>query len=240
MERVSTYGYTDIGNRKENEDTGGIFIYEKNIVAVVADGLGGQGDGKAASELVVRRLSRCGEDDVFPDQQTVSESFLKANREVLKAQKNSFHMKTTAVYLCVQEDRAIWAHVGDSRLYHFWNGELCDYTLDHSIPQVDVALGKITREEIPGHPRRSSLIRALGCEDEEAEVHVQEHLKKGRHGFLLCTDGFWEYVRDEEIQETLRQSVTAEEWIQNMRRIVRKRWESDYDNNTAAAVILEV
>ena len=46
MKRVSKYGYSDIGDRKENEDAFGIYIYGKNLITVVADGLGGQGDGK--------------------------------------------------------------------------------------------------------------------------------------------------------------------------------------------------
>ena len=144
------------------------------------------------------------------------------------------------MYLCIQGDTAIWGHIGDSRLYHFWNGELCDYTLDHSIPQVDVALGKIRREEIPSHPRRSSLLRALGCEDEEAQVHPPVKLKKGRHGFVLCTDGFWEYLTDQEIQDAFCCYASAEAWIQRLFRIIRSRQGADNDNNTAAAVILEV
>ncbi len=240
MGGISIYGYTDIGGRKENEDAGDIRIYGKNLVAVIADGLGGQGDGKAASELAVESLFKCGNQGRFPDEEEVSQAFRMANEAILKKQLNHFHMKTTAVYLCISENQAIWAHVGDSRLYHFHNDRLCHYTLDHSLSQMAVALGEIKREDIPGHPQRSRLLRALGCEGEEAEIHKPICLENGRHAFLLCTDGLWEYLSDKEICKELHESATAEAWLKGLRVCLKSRCGGENDNNTAAAVILEV
>ena len=112
MGNVTTYGYSDAGGRPENEDHGGIFVTSKNLIAVVADGLGGQGEGGAASALALEVL--------------------------LQRQENQTHMKTTAVYLCICEGNAVWAHIGDSRLYHFYQNRLCDFTLDHSVSHVEV------------------------------------------------------------------------------------------------------
>lgn len=240
MSDISIYGYTDIGGRKENEDSGDIRIYGKNLVAVIADGLGGQGEGKTASETAVSRLLACGSKEGFPGTKEVSRAFCAANEAILKKQLNQFHMKTTAVYLCICKNQAIWGHVGDSRLYHFQDGELCHYTLDHSLSQMAVALGEIECKDIPEHPQRSRLLRALGCEGEEAEVHEPVTLGKGRHAFLLCTDGFWEYFSDEEIGEVLDISATAEEWLTKLHGRLKKRCGSENDNNTATAVILEV
>ncbi len=242
MGNISTYGYTNIGSRKENEDAGIICLYEKNTVVVIADGLGGQGDGRTASQTAVQSLQQCGFDGRFPGKKAVEEAFQAANGAVLQKQQNQFHMKTTAVYLCIHENKAIWAHIGDSRLYHFWDGSLCHYTLDHSLPQVAVALGEIERREIPGHPKRSCLLRALGnaVDEIETEVHEPVVLEPGKHAFLLCTDGLWEYLDDEEIQDALCRSKSAEIWLQELFGLIRERWESDYDNNTAAAVIIEV
>ena len=142
MSDISIYGYTDIGGRKENEDSGDIRIYGKNLVAVIADGLGGQGEGKTASETAVSRLLACGSKEGFPGTKEVSRAFCSANEAILKKQLNQFHMKTTAVYLCICKNQAIWGHVGDSRLYHFQDGELCHYTLDHeSLPDGSGAGG---------------------------------------------------------------------------------------------------
>lgn len=238
--RASTYAYTDTGGKKENEDTAHISVQGKNMVAVIADGLGGQGDGKAASELAVRSLSECGVKGGLPDEEELMEAFRAANHAVMEKQTNKFHMKTTAVYLCIHKLSAIWAHVGDSRLYHFWNGELVHYTLDHSVSQMAVALGEITREEIPRYPQRSRLLRALGSEGEEADVHQKIQLEEGQHAFLLCTDGFWEYLEESEIPQVLGQSKTAEMWVEELRSRVESRCGTDNDNNTAIAIILEV
>lgn len=240
MKSVSTYSYTDIGDRRVNEDAYGICIYEKNIVAVIADGLGGQGDGGTASKIAAQHLFQCGRDKRLPDKDQVSEAFQAANEAVLSRQSNQFHMKTTAVYLCIREKYAIWAHVGDSRLYHFQNAGLCHYTLDHSLSQMAVLMGEIGRRDIPAHPQRSRLLKALGCEGEEAEVHDPVLLGQGRHAFLLCTDGFWEYLNDEEILALLLQSGSAEMWIRKMRTRIQKCCRGNQDNNTAAAIILEV
>ena len=240
MKRFSKYGYSDVGGRKENEDAFGIYVYGKNLVTVIADGLGGQGDGQEASKLAVASLSGCGSDGNFPEEEELMQAFVNANQEVLKKQQNKFHMKTTAVYLCMHETRAIWGHIGDSRLYHFFNGKLCDYTLDHSLSQVAVALGEIERKDIPNHSQRSSLLRALGCEGEEAKVHAPILLEEGKHAFLLCTDGFWEYLSDDEISEVLKESESAKRWILKLRQFVESRCGNKNDNNTAIAVMLEV
>ena len=56
----------------------------------------------------------------------------QANQEILDTRANANQMKTTAVALYIDKDRAVWGHIGDSRLYHFYNGNLADYTEDHS------------------------------------------------------------------------------------------------------------
>lgn len=242
MDNISayTYLYSDVGNRKENEDSAELRIYGKNLIAVVADGLGGQGDGKTASELVCQALMRCGSQNEPVSREEISEAFEKANDELIRHQENTFHMKTTAVYLCIHEDQAVWAHVGDSRLYHFYEEKLCDYTLDHSISQLAVAMGEIRREDIPRHPGRSRLYRAIGAEGENAEIHDPVVMEKGRHAFLLCSDGFWEYLPDHEIEEDLRKSETAEDWIGFLRERIKRQNRIDQDNNTAVAIIVEV
>lgn len=237
---VYTYVYSDIGNRKENEDTAELYVYKKNMVAVVADGLGGQGDGKAASELVCRQLLKCGAQDEFVSREVLSKAFAEANEALLRKQENSFHMKTTAVCLCIQDNRAIWAHIGDSRLYHFYNGELCECTLDHSISQLAVTMGEIRREDIPKHPGRSRLYHAMGTKGEEPEIHSPLFMEKGRHAFLLCSDGFWEYLTDRDITEDLHRSKTAREWVLLLRDRIKSRCDENHDNNSAIAVILEV
>ncbi len=232
--------YSDIGGRRENEDAVACRSYGQNLVAVLADGLGGQGDGSIASRLICDSLIGCGADNVFPDKLTVTRAFDEANRYLLSRQKNSFHMKTTAVYLCVCENRAIWAHVGDSRLYHFHEGRLCDFTLDHSASQLAVLMGQLEREDIPNDPGRNRLLRALGVEGEYPDVHEPVTLEKGRHVFLLCSDGVWEYFRDEELARLSREADSPQSFLRCLAALKNERSSENCDNNSAIAVFLQI
>lgn len=240
MGRVTTYGYSDRGGRRENEDRGGIYVYTDKIIAVVADGLGGQGDGGIASETALGELARCGRQGELPGQEEVREAFDRANRAILSKQHNGYHMKTTAVYLCIRDNRAIWAHIGDSRLYHFYGGKMCHVTCDHSVPQLAVLMGEIERRDIPAHPRRSQLMKALGCEEVKPDIHAPVRLEPGKHVFLLCTDGFWEYVDEEDLARSADAAGTAEEWIESLRRYIPRNFCDGHDNNTAMAVFVEL
>ena len=238
--RKEYHVYTDTGGRSENEDSVGVRQYGDNLVVVVADGLGGQGDGRAASQLVCESLLGCGADGMFPTVQAVEAAFDRANRELLAAQKNAFHMKTTAVYFCLNGDRAIWAHTGDSRLYHIHDGELKDYTLDHSASQLAVFLGSITRADIPCDPGRSRLIRAMGIEGETADVHEAITLEpKGQHMFLLCSDGLWEYLTDEEIVRCSACAESVKGFLEALWKLKISRSGTDCDNNTGAAILAD-
>lgn len=238
--RIDVDCYSDIGGRPENEDTVGHWPVKNGIVAAVADGLGGQGDGKAASDIVCRSLVGHGIENGLPDKETIVRYFTQANRELMSKQQNSFHMKTTAVYLCVAQEQAVWAHIGDSRLYHLYNGKLSHYTLDHSASQLAVYMGEIERSEIPKHSGRSRLLHAMGVADEQPDVHDPIRLERGEHVFLLCSDGLWEYLSDEEIAETWKRTKKLEPYLKLLRSLKNSRSPEDCDNNSAVVVSVEV
>ena len=229
--------YTDIGGREENEDSVGVLSYGNNLVAVVADGLGGQGDGKDASESVCGDLLNCGEDGVLPTAGTIKRAFEQANENLMRKQHNAFHMKTTAVYFCLHRHSAVWAHVGDSRFYHIYDGRLCHYTLDHSASQLAVFLGEITREDIPKDNGRSRLIRAMGVEDVSPDIGGPIELEPGgQHVFILCSDGFWEYLSDDEIVKVCLESEDSGKCLKRLWEIKRSRSRADCDNNSAIVI----
>lgn len=234
-----SYGYSSLGTRVENEDSFGIFANGMDISAIVADGLGGHGGGKQASEIAVQHFSKCGSNGQMPTDEEIMKCFHGANQEILSRRMNENHMKTTAVYLSIHGTWAKWAHIGDSRLYHFWNGQLCDYTLDHSVSQMAVMLGEITRAEIPGHCERSRILRVLGHEEIDPEIQQSILLKPGQHAFLLCSDGFWESVTEDEMLLDLYKVSTAQDWICSMRHRLMKRLGEEHDNHTAIAIMVE-
>lgn len=231
--------YSDMGGRSENEDSAGsLTVKDRGLCASLADGLGGHGGGKTASLAAVRTIEDCFQRDASMDRETFERWFSEANQAVLSCQTPECRMKTTLVVLRLVGGRAAWAHVGDSRLYHFYNGVLTEQTVDHSVSQMAVFRGEITQDEIRGHEDRNRLLRALGSEKNlRIDVREETELSEGRHAFLLCSDGFWEYVLEREMEETLAGAESAEAWLREMQRILGSRAGQGNDNNTAVAVI---
>jgi serine/threonine protein phosphatase PrpC len=146
------------------------------------------------------------------------------------------NMKTTLVFLTIEDGRARWMHIGDSRLYHFRGGYLQSQTMDHSVSQMAVLMGEITPREIRFHEDRNRVLRALGGDNARPEISRTVMLTGGEDVFLLCTDGFWEYVYEEEMEQLLCASSTPQQWLDRMEALVRSRAGKDNDNFTAAAV----
>lgn len=236
---ISYASCTDVGGRPYNEDcvdykqTG-----EDNLCVVLADGLGGHGGGEIASKEAVKLILDGWHGSATPA--SLCDLAQAAHRRILTLQTPVCKMKTTVVILSITEGRAQWAHAGDSRLYHFIDGKLVYQTRDHSSSQIAVLMGQIKPEEIRFHEDRSHIFRALGQENNMSADAKEQELAPGRHAFLLCTDGFWEYVYETEMEEELRAAVSAKDWLERMKHRLDGRADQDNDNNTAAAVWLTV
>lgn len=230
--------YSDTGGRSCNEDTVLLKTVGDAVCAVVADGLGGHGGGAIASRTAAEVFYQNwnGEGD--------TETLLKlghtAHIAVQGEQTPTCAMKSTLVALVVKDREAAWVHAGDSRLYRFHNGKLEFQTRDHSASQLAVLLGEITPEQIRFHADRSKIMRALGQAGDVKIDAASAELETGEYAFLLCSDGFWEYVMESEMEEELSASQNPEEWINRMRKRLGERVPADNDNNTAAAVWLEL
>ena len=239
--QIRTAYLNDIGGREYNDDTVRIISQNDGLCVFVGDGLGGYAGGKAASSKAGDIIGNYRKKNTLLDEAAMVEAAKAANEGVLAEQKRSHgRMKTTMVVLTVEGRQARWMHVGDSRLYYFKNGKLQSQTIDHSVSQMAVVLGEITRDQIRGHCERSRLLRVLGSEEITPEIHEVVELKPGRHAFLLCSDGFWESVLEDEMVLDLYKSATAEEWLSAMRYRLMKRMNPDHDNHTAVAVFVRV
>lgn len=238
--QIKIASYTSIGNRVENEDSG---AYEQlgpeQMYAVVCDGLGSHGGGQAASRAAVMQLQRMCFTHL-PTNDQIMEWLNLSNQEILSKRNGPRNMKTTVVSLFVYQNKAIWVHLGDSRLYHYHNGRLVDVTADHSVCYLAVKLGEISRRDIPNHPDRNKVLKVLGEETIAPEIHDPVTLEPGQHAFLLCSDGLWERLHEDEIMLDLHKSQTPDQWLFNLRCRAEMRKHFDVDNNTAIAVYLSV
>jgi len=225
------------GGRDYNEDS--VIHAEKDGVfsVVVADGLGGHGGGQIASSIVAEDTVRLFFERPHIITENIKEIFRDVNALVVAAQTPQLKMKSTGVSLFLKNNDVIWGHAGDSRLYHFFNDRLLTHTLDHSVSQMAVLSGEITQEEIRSHEDRNKVTKAFGGSDDlNAEVSLPLSLCPGLHTFLLCTDGFWEYVLEQEMELDLAKYKEPAGWIDAMCIRINRRAPSNNDNYTAAAV----
>ncbi|MDO4337666.1 MAG: protein phosphatase 2C domain-containing protein [Eubacteriales bacterium] len=240
---ISYAMFSRTGGRERNEDS--VLMCEQGFGAAfaLADGLGGHGKGDAASSIVtdqaIRIFKKTGND---PDY--LSHAFQSAQGRLMQKKEAMGireEMKSTMVLLQVTGEYARWAHIGDSRLYYFKDFHIIDRTKDHSVPQMLVNAGQITENEIRRHADRNKLLRVLGTPWENSSYDVSEPVALSEcQAFLLCTDGFWELIREKEMEKTLKQSRSVAQWLEKMEKIVLKRGAgSDMDNYSAICVYVD-
>jgi serine/threonine protein phosphatase PrpC len=181
------------------------------VLLVVADGVGGQGHGRTAGRLAVQSLVAYMSSSLST-QQNAPASLLallragiqEANRVVYERNlRQHLGMGTTLTAVLVSETTASVAHVGDSRLYRYRPPTgLTQITRDHSVVAALVTAGIIEPDEIYMHPYRNYLYRSLG---DQATVDVETTTLPLAAGdiLLVCTDGLWEMVHDQQIAAIL-------------------------------------
>lgn len=232
------------GEREYNEDFAGVASHEGGWCFVLADGLGGHGGGDEASRLVAGYIL-----EDFESRGEVSEIYLKRcfeeSQKLLmeeqKRQNRIAEMKTTLVVLLAGPDAALWGHIGDSRLYCFQNKKLKSRTFDHSVPQMLVAAGEIKESQIRGHADRNRLLRVMGIPWDSPRYQLDGLEAYGKNTvFLLCTDGFWEWVNEKIMQSTLKKAGSPQEWLDAMEKEIQKNGAGKHmDNYSAIAVFLD-
>jgi len=235
-------GMSKVGGKKVNEDSYAIFSQPPWGCFVVADGLGGHGAGDVASQAAIGTI-----ESLFNNRPGISDELLLsyingAQDEVVRLQKSNPKyraMRTTVILLISDGQQARWAHVGDSRLYFFRNGILTDYTLDQSVPQALVRAGEIRYEEIRFHEDRNRLLQALGSENPPRIELAAEAVALNRSdAFLLCSDGFWEWVLEDEMQQDLYQAGSSSKWLELMHQRLLRAAKPGNDNYSAVAVMI--
>ncbi len=240
--RFDTATISKQGGRTKNEDALK-FKTDKNWGCwVLADGLGGHCGGEIASQIAVNSIL----ESFLADQELAVQSLGKhistAQQEILMKQGISPDLRTihtTVVVLLCDSKSFIWGYVGDSRFYLFRSGKIVLQSEDHSLSQAMVIAGEIKPNELRHHEDRNILLRALG-----KKGNLRPGLADGKSPwqrgdvFLLCTDGFWENITEEEMERELALNKTPRKWLTSMEKIILERVHGNYDNYTAIAVYI--
>jgi protein phosphatase len=218
MPTISSAAASDAGlRRKENED---FFCAGPELgLYIVADGMGGHAAGEVASRMAVEVIETFIRDtkDADPNQtwpfpydpslsldgNRLKAAFRLANRRIAKAMETDEALKgmaTTVAAVLAGSGPPVVAHVGDSRVYLFRDGELRQVTQDHSWVNEQVRAGVLSDADARRHPWRNVVTRALsGGEDPEVDIAELE-LREGDR-LLICSDGLSGVVTPERLKE---------------------------------------
>jgi PPM family protein phosphatase len=236
---------TDLGCHREiNEDSGRIVRsagpYSNRILIAVADGMGGHQAGEIASQRAIDIVSRAYSNGALEDpQEGLKRAVEQANREIYEQSQSSDHLKgmgTTCTVLALHDDTAYSAHVGDSRLYLIRGGGIYLMTEDHSAVMEMVKQGTLTLEEARHHGDKNVILRALGSRPQvEVSTWPEPLPVKVDDCFVLCSDGLYDRIEDNEIRD-IATSRSAAEACDTLITMARER--GGYDNITVAIVSL--
>ena len=201
--RLTDAARTDVGTvRKINEDS---YIARPDIgLWGVADGMGGHDNGEWASQTVVAALEKVApEGDFTVDATKVADAIHAANSVIHEqVQAKGRQMGSTAAVLLIEQPNfaAMWA--GDSRVYLLRAGKLVRITRDHTQVQEMIDHGLLTEAEAKSHPMVHVISRAVGVESSLELDAIVDQAEPG-DVFLLCSDGLYGMVNDDEIAGVL-------------------------------------
>jgi len=196
-ENQDSYGKFPDGNTDLNHPGGQLFV--------IADGMGGQNAGREASSMAVKTLA----DTYYAGRsssilENLGAAYLAANNAIYAKSTSSPEfrgMGTTCVTLLLNEGKAYIGNIGDSRVYKINQRGITQLTQDHSKVAELVRRGIISPEEAKHHPERSHLYRAMGPR-QAIEVDYFDNMPlSSSRSYLMCTDGLFNHVDDEEIRQ---------------------------------------
>jgi serine/threonine protein phosphatase PrpC len=239
---------TDVGRKRANNEDNLISVVPENqqllqnrgALFVVADGMGGHDLGEVASELTIQQVKDTYYHNLQSDIPTsLRDAIKQANIAICQANEarrepgeHGYGMGATCVAAVLHEQMLYAANVGDSRVYVLHESQLRQITRDHSIVAQMVERGEITPAQVRTHEKRNQIYRSLG-EKPELEVDLFTEPVQEGDTLILCTDGLWEMMEDEELGAIIEQ-YGPEESVQHL--IARANEAGGTDNVTAIVV----
>ena len=221
------YGDTNVGNiRPKNEDA---FVLKEvwggtHLLAVVVDGVGGNGGGDVAADLAVRCIS----EHLYESKQTtysldaLQAAVIFANNSIYAQHYNPWLSQMscvlTAALINLEDGKMDVCHVGDTRMYMLKNDVMTKVTSDHSLIGPLEESGEYTEEQAMKHPQRNIITRSVGkdilhCGTEYIQTHTL-HLKPCT--LLLCSDGLYDMVHSSQMKRILQGPIPADERVEKL------------------------
>jgi len=230
------------GGRSSNQDRVVAVERDNAVLMVLADGLGGHAGGAMAAEILTRTAQHAFEAVRQPlitkPSAFLALTIMNAHKAIVAygdSQDPPISPRTTCVLCLVQNGYAYWAHVGDSRLYHFRKGKVLTRTRDDTYTEQLHRHGLLSEEEMKKHPEKAKLLMAVGGLRPPSVTLGEETPLLPGDRLLLCTDGVWEALSDNDLARYLGYQ-SLEEGIEEMLLAAEQRMKKKADNLTAVSL----
>lgn len=200
--KLDIFSYTNTCEREQNSDVMLSEFWDDQFHAVLCDGFNGDTETAVLCSETAFKMMR-DTDDIG---------------EILKYiyQSQEISGFSTICIFRIKEGLCQWGNIGDSRMYHFSDGMIADKSIDSSEAYRHYIEGTIRYEDIRMSSIRSKLTAYLGDSSKTNDIYTDEFKIKNGDTFLICSDGFWQYVYECEMEIDLCKSCTSHEWAENM------------------------
>ena len=233
----------DIGGRDTQQDRVEVFSTEDGgeLLAVLADGMGGHEGGSLAAEVIVETAREYWNDHLANPMRPAEmlDGIAKKAHHLANEMGKERGIRPHATYVALHLDHytAHWAHVGDSRLYVFRDGVLEHRTRDDSLVQTLVDAGELKESEMSEHPDANKVLESVGGSSQPTANLGKGEVSAG-DGFLLCSDGLWSALEAEEMGRLVHEEPAPSAVRTLVTRAV-ERAGKDADNTTAAVIRMD-
>ncbi len=215
---------TDVGQVRSNNQDSQLLVAGNSLYGV-ADGMGGHQGGEVASAIAVELT---GQHATEPTLESLKQAVRLANRAIFEkagSDRDLHGMGTTLVAIQLvaspDGDEVAWVNVGDSRVYLLRDDRLVQLSHDHSLVEDLVRDGQLTADEAAVHPQRNILTRALGI-DLDVAVDGATVLPFTGDRFLLCSDGLFNEVSEDQMASVLRRLADPTEASEELVRLANE------------------
>ena len=234
-----------IGAREENQDRIAVVIEPEVAMIAAFDGMGGHAEGARAAELARKTLLGRFKAQSHPLLDPLAFLHLALGTAHTEMVAMGMHMpleqrpRATGAVCLVQDGTAWWAHVGDSRIYHLRAGHVIRRTRDHSHVELLVQEGLISSLQAQSHPMRNYVETCLGGDPLMPEMLIGRCIRvQSGDVLLVCSDGFWANLLDEDIAASLFSGAPLKMALQALAEFSVKRGGPGADNSSVAAMRL--
>ncbi len=209
----TVYAVSETGPMRDHNEDSIAFSFPENdrhnLIAVVADGMGGHNAGEVASKMACDLLlNYCLENwKQQAPEKLLHEAFMKAHQEIIETGNSNSEQKgmgTTATSVIIHRDVCYIGHIGDSRVYLLRNGSLMQLSKDHTLVNQMYESGEITEKERDNHPMKNVLLQALGTTPTiQPQISSNGWTISEGDRLFLCSDGVYDVLSEEDIKDLL-------------------------------------